>query len=121
MGFFKLAGMTIGSIFKKKETLKYPVQTKKAYKDQKGTIINAETENCTLCGICAKRCPANAISVDKEKKEWSINHFSCIQCGYCITACPKKCLKMSPNRPSISTDKNIETVKINKKEKKDEK
>lgn len=69
MGFFKLGTMTIGSIFKKKETLQYPIQTKEPYEGQKGTIKNARLEDCTLCGICEKRCPTHAITVDRDARK----------------------------------------------------
>ena len=68
MGFFKLGTMTVGSVFKKPETLKYPFETKDPYEKQKGVIVNDKPKDCTLCGICQKRCPANAIKVDREAR-----------------------------------------------------
>lgn len=118
MGFFKLGTMTIGSVFKKPETLKYPFETKEPYKDQKGTIINDKPADCTLCGICQKRCPANAITVTRDKRTWEINHLTCIQCGYCIQSCPKKCLVMKGDKLSVAIDKKNAIVNIPEKVKK---
>lgn len=112
MAFFNLAGMTLGNIFSKKETIKYPKQTKKAYAGQKGTVKNAKPSNCNLCGICAKKCPCSTIDVDKDKKTWSINHAGCIQCQYCISSCPKKCLSMSTNKPNITKKITFDVTKI---------
>nr|7Q4W_B Chain B, Iron hydrogenase HydB [Acetobacterium woodii DSM 1030]7Q4W_F Chain F, Iron hydrogenase HydB [Acetobacterium woodii DSM 1030] len=47
--------------------------------------INADT--CKGCGICAKKCPADAISGEK-KKPYNIDTSKCIKCGACIEACP---------------------------------
>lgn len=47
--------------------------------------INADT--CKGCGICAKKCPADAISGEK-KKPYKIDTSKCIKCGACIEACP---------------------------------
>lgn len=112
MGFFKLGTMTLKGLVKKPETLQYPAETKEPYKDQKGTVINANPKDCTLCTLCAKRCPTNAIDVDREKRTWAISHLNCIQCGYCIAGCPKKCLVMKGERPELVAKKNVETIKI---------
>lgn len=112
MGFFKLAGMTFGNIFSKKETLRYPYQKKEPYPGQKGTIVQAHKDKCNLCTLCMKKCPVGAITVDKPNKTWSINHFECVQCGYCIDACAKKCLEMSGEKPPIGLQKEVETIDI---------
>jgi formate hydrogenlyase subunit 6/NADH:ubiquinone oxidoreductase subunit I len=51
---------------------------------------------CIYCGICARRCPANAIAVSKDPKSWTLDPYRCILCGYCTEVCPKKCLSMNP-------------------------
>ena len=112
MGFFKLGTMTLGGMFKKPETLKYPFETKEPYEGQKGMVTHADKKACNLCGICEKRCPCNAIKVDRDKKTWSIERFQCIQCGYCIMGCPKKCLTMDGNKPEVVAKKKAEVVKI---------
>ncbi|MBU4438552.1 MAG: NADH-quinone oxidoreductase subunit NuoF [Acetobacterium sp.] len=47
--------------------------------------INEDT--CKGCGICAKKCPADAITGEK-KKPYTIDTAKCIKCGACIEACP---------------------------------
>ena len=47
--------------------------------------INPDT--CKGCGICAKKCPADAITGEK-KKPYTIDTAKCIKCGACSEACP---------------------------------
>ncbi len=49
-------------------------------------------EVCTMCGRCAKACPANAITGKrKTKKEegipFRIDEEKCIKCGMCFESC----------------------------------
>lgn len=108
MGNFKLGKMTFGSIFKKPETTQYPFQTKPLPEGLKGHIA-IDIDECIMCGICMKRCPAGAITVEKEKGAWSNNRFRCVQCGLCVRECPKKCLSMEPTYTKPSTGKFIDT------------
>ena len=116
MGFFKLGTMTLGSLFKKPETVKYPFEKKEPPAGLKGHIVN-ETEKCILCGICMKNCPTSSIEVSKDDRVWRINPFSCIQCGYCTTVCPKKCLVMDPAYWQPGTSKTVEEFVVPEQEK----
>ncbi len=44
-----------------------------------------KSDKCSLCGICAKNCPAQAI---EEKKKFSILPDKCIGCAQCLSVCP---------------------------------
>ena len=117
MGIFKLASMTIGSLFKKPETIQYPAQRKVAPAQLKGHVAN-NVDECILCGICEKRYPCGAISVDKAARTWSINGFSCIQCASCVRECPKHCLEMRPEYTPASTstkESNVYYIPANEK------
>lgn len=109
MGSFKLGKMTLGSMFKKPETIQYPTQTRFVPEGLKGHI-SIEIEKCILCGICQKKCPAAAIEVDKPQETWSINRFRCVQCGSCVRECPKNCLHMETTYASPAAKKFVETV-----------
>lgn len=116
MGFFKLGTMTLGSLFKKPETVQYPFETKQPPAGLKGHIV-VNVDDCILCGLCMRNCPTESITVDKPAREWRINPFSCIQCGYCTTVCPKKCLVMDPAYWTPGTQKDVEVFAVPEKEK----
>lgn len=102
MGAFKLGKMTFGSLFKKPETVLYPIETKPQPVGLKGHIA-IDVETCILCSMCDRSCPTGCITVDKAEHFWKINRFSCIQCGYCVTVCPKKSLAMEPGYAPAAT------------------
>ena len=114
MAILHLGSMTLRSMATKPETLLYPFETKPAPHYLKGSVINA-AEDCILCGICEKKCPADAIVVSKEERNWSIDRFRCVQCGACIDACPKNCLSMDPAYCPLATQKTVDNIEVEKR------
>ena len=49
------------------------------------------TDACKGCGLCARNCPANAIS-GQPKQVYSIDTVKCIKCGVCMDKCPFKAI-----------------------------
>ena len=96
------------NFFKKPVTLKYPFEKREPYRATRGRIFTV-IEQCIFCGMCARKCPTNAITVTKESKEFDLRSLQCIMCGSCVDACPKKCLIME-NQYSASVVKNTEGV-----------
>jgi ferredoxin len=49
-------------------------------------------EMCTGCGICVKKCPADAIVMQAEKIA-EIDMNECIRCGDCHDICPQEAVR----------------------------
>jgi len=46
-----------------------------------------DPEACKKCGLCAKNCPVNCISGDRQTP-YKIDQERCIKCGTCLEVCP---------------------------------
>jgi len=117
MASFKMGKMVIRSLFGKPATLMYPVKPAKITEATRGHItINVDT--CIFCGICQKKCPTNAITVDRKGRVWSIERMKCIQCNSCAVNCPKDSLLMETTYTAPSAVKITDTFQGPPKEEK---
>lgn len=111
MAIFKIGKVVLGSLFKKPATLMYPVVPRVWQERTRGHISIVEAD-CILCGICARRCPTDAITVDKPGRTWTIERMDCVQCGSCVDNCPKKCLHMENKYTEPNTVKVVDVHHI---------
>jgi len=95
MRFLPFAKTLFKSLGQKPSTHAYPYAPMPKDPLVRGHLA-IDINECIFCGVCAKKCPARAITVTKEHREWEIERFQCILCGACTQACPKKCLMMRP-------------------------
>ncbi len=78
-----------------------------------------DPDKCMACMMCARKCPAGAISGGKNKIH-VIDQEKCIKCGTCFEACPprfgavQKIIGKSVP-PPIAEDKRVLTKKSGKK------
>ena len=57
--------------------------------------IRIEAEKCLFCGKCEHNCPAEAITLDRRNRTWTIDREKCITCGVCVDGCPAHCLTLA--------------------------
>lgn len=48
------------------------------------------TDKCIGCGICAKECPVNNITIEKNRPVWGHNCLSCVNCYH---ICPQHAIE----------------------------
>ena len=53
-----------------------------------------DSSECVYCTLCAKKCPQEALAVDRAAKTWVLDDEKCIACGTCAGICPKKAIIM---------------------------
>jgi len=108
MANLKIGGMILRSLFKKPATLMYPIRPREWTENTRGRI-EIDIDDCIFCGICARKCPTDALAVDKDAKSWTIARMGCIQCSCCVDVCPKKCLVNEAGYTSPDLKKVVDT------------
>ena len=103
------------NLFRKPSTRLYPFSVREPFDKARGHISGVN-ENCVFCGICAKKCPADAITVDRKEKVWKIDQFKCVICNVCAESCPKKCINMSNIHRTAEYKKSYVSVQGKKEE-----
>jgi len=93
----------------------FPKVVREPFTNARGHI-EIDINRCTSCTLCQKKCPTQAITVNRTEKTWSIDRYRCIQCGACVEACPKDCLVMAAAAPEPFEKKSIETFIVPKAE-----
>lgn len=86
----------INNVLSKPGTRRYPVEQRTPFAGSRGHV-EMDPSTCVFCGICAKKCPANALTVSRDPKSWTLEPYRCIVCGHCADTCPKKSITMNPN------------------------
>lgn len=51
-----------------------------------------DPSKCIYCTICARKCPGEALTVDRKEKIWKLDEDKCVACGTCADVCPKNAI-----------------------------
>ncbi len=108
MGYLYFAKTILHNLLQKPVTVTYPAGKTEVCSSYRGRVV-IDIQKCISCGMCMRKCPAGALTVDRAAKSWTINRFACVQCGTCVEHCPMKCLKMEPLYAAPQTKKGTET------------
>jgi ech hydrogenase subunit F len=112
MAFFEMAKVAIRTVFGKPATNPYPATAGKVTPLSRGHVTIDESR-CISCKMCMKKCPAEAICVDKEEKTWTIDRLRCVVCNCCVEVCPVHCLFMDTMySPALTAHGGIDVVNI---------
>jgi formate hydrogenlyase subunit 6/NADH:ubiquinone oxidoreductase subunit I len=108
MSLFCMTGLVMKWLFRKPYTSRYPFEPRHALPGSRGSLGVVLTD-CTYCTLCAKKCPTQAIEVDRAAKRWTIDRLRCITCSSCVEACPKGCLVLltAHGKPTVTKDREV--------------
>ena len=107
MPFFSFAGLVSKAAFSKPATRLAP---REPYAATRGHVT-IQIGSCNFCTLCAKKCPTDAIEVDRAGRVWRIDRLRCIQCRACVDACTKKSLGLDPHYSPAMTAHDVEAFK----------
>ncbi|HEX3001953.1 MAG TPA: 4Fe-4S dicluster domain-containing protein [Methanoregula sp.] len=111
MGFFEMTKTALRTVLSRPATILYPAQAAKRTPLTRGHII-FDGSRCISCSICQRKCPAQALLLNKEAKTWQIDRFRCVMCGACVYNCPATCLSMDPVYTPPASEKGVEVFAI---------
>lgn len=101
--------LTLQYFFRKKVTINYPLEKGMLSPRFRGEHAlrryPSGEERCIACKLCEAICPAQAISIEAEKRtdgsrrttRYDIDMTKCIFCGFCQEACPVDAIVEGPN------------------------
>lgn len=88
-----MTATVVRNFLTKTHTRLYPFEVREAFENVRGNL-DINVEECIMCGMCAKKCPSQCITVDKDAKTWAVDPYACVYCAICVDTCPTKCLFM---------------------------
>lgn len=86
----------------------YPSEERQLPAGSRGHI-EFDMGKCIFCTLCAKRCPADAVSVDRKEKILVFDPFRCIVCESCIEGCTKEAILLHEQWDTPVTELNKRT------------
>lgn len=96
-----------------KEEMDVEVPGNRPYKESKPVpMIPKAGEDCEECGICAKQCPAQAISFAHLK---DADEEKCISCMRCVAVCPAGARKINAAAAAAVAQKIEQACSVRKK------
>lgn len=111
MSIFQMTKTVIRNLTGGPATRQYPAVPARRCPLTRGHVT-IDPSTCRSCGLCSRRCPCEAIRLDKEEKVWEIDRMRCIACGDCVEGCPFGSLTMEPEYLPPVTEHVVECYTI---------
>jgi ech hydrogenase subunit F len=97
-----MLGRSLRNVASRPATRRYPVEIRPPFPGARGTL-EFDLETCVFCNLCARKCPAVAITCNRDEKYFAIDQLSCIACGVCVDVCNKNSLRLSTEPRHVHT------------------
>lgn len=101
-----MVGRSLRNLVARPATRRYPAEVRPRFAGARGTIV-FDVDTCVFCNLCARRCPAVAITCSREDRFFAIDQLRCIACGVCAEVCNKNSLRMSVEPRRVHTSGEI--------------
>ncbi|MDR0439217.1 MAG: 4Fe-4S binding protein [Methanocalculaceae archaeon] len=94
-------------------TTTFPAESARYFDATRGHVV-FDPSRCASCMICMKRCPSQAIVVDRAAKTWTIDRFRCVICSQCVELCKFNVLSLATGYSvcATSSERGTETFLI---------
>ena len=104
---------SLRNLVSKPATKLYPSVPANLADGTRGRIVY-DMDKCIFCGLCERRCPTNAITMDKANKTQSVSRARCIACKVCVDNCPTDAIEMRREYapPSIAPELHVYSTKL---------
>ncbi len=104
---------SLRNLVSKPATRLYPSVPANLADATRGRIVY-DMSKCIFCGLCERRCPTNAITMDKGNKTQSVSRARCIACKVCVENCPTDAIEMIKEYapPGTSPELHVYSTKL---------
>ncbi len=91
------------------------VEKRMEHKGKSPYTVEVDTELCSLCEVCAHRCPTGALSIERDGKDLRLlfRHELCNGCPggkICQEVCPEKAIRLVERGDTVPATGSMEVV-----------